>query len=106
MSAAAALSGLYTDMAELVKTYQVITQIATNLHNEFGIRHAKGVILMGRRRLDNRPMVVRLSPATREYLLEEATARGVTVTAVLRDALTAWVVVVSGGQVDQVVNHG
>ena len=92
-------------MAELVKNYQVITQIATNLHNEFGIRHAKGVILMGRKRLDNRPMVVRLSPATREYLLEMAVLRKVTVTAVLRDALTAGVAAMAG-QVDQVVNHG
>ena len=43
---------------------------------------------MGRKRLDNKPMSVRLAPVVREVLLDMATARGLTVTEVLRDVLT------------------
>lgn len=60
---------------------------------------------MARKRLDNKPMSVRLSPTTREYLLEMAIVSGKTVTEVLRDALALGASVMAG-QADQVVNHG
>lgn len=62
---------------------------------------------MARKRLDNKPMSVRLSPTTREYLLEVAIARGLTVTAVLRDALALGASVMAAGQAgNEAVNHG
>ena len=52
-------------------------------------------------------MSVRLSPTTREYLLEVAIARGLTVTAVLRDALALGASVMAAGQAgNEAVNHG
>ena len=62
---------------------------------------------MGRKRLDNRPMSVRLAPVVREVLLDMATARGLTVTEVLRDVLTVGVSVMAGGQTgSEAVHHG
>ena len=61
---------------------------------------------MARKRLDNKPMSVRLSPTTREYLLEVAIARGLTVTAVLRDALALGASVMAGQAGNEAVNHG
>jgi len=62
---------------------------------------------MGRKRLDNKPMSVRLAPVVREVLLDMATARGLTVTEVLRDVLTVGVSVMAGRQAgSEAVNHG
>jgi len=62
---------------------------------------------MGRKRLDNKPMSVRLAPTVRETLLDMATARGLTVTEVLRDVLTLGVSVMAGGAAgSEAVNHG
>jgi len=62
---------------------------------------------MGRKRLDNRPMSVRLAPVVREVLLDMATARGLTVTEVLRDVLTVGVSVMAGSAAgSEAVHHG
>ena len=65
---------------------------------------------MGRKRLDNKPMSVRLAPTVREVLLDMATARGLTVTEVLRDVLTVGVSVLTvgaaGSAAGSEVHHG
>lgn len=62
---------------------------------------------MGRKRLDNKPMSVRLAPVVRETILDMATARGLTVTAVLRDVLTVGMSVMAGSAAgSEAVHHG
>ena len=44
---------------------------------------------MGRRRRDNQPVITRVSPAVKSWLLTQAAEQGCTLSDVLRAALTA-----------------
>lgn len=57
-------------------------------------------VTMGRKRLDNTPVTVRLSPTVRQTLLDMATARRLTMADILRAALTAGVSVMAGGRAE------